>query len=151
MTTPEADAPHQPRLGSDLCLQCGMCCDGTVANTVSVEPDELDTARRVGIALEASSSTPGGPPNRWHIQVSDGHCSCYVDGSCSMYGIWRPRECHDYRCALLEGYVDGTLDLDECLRTVQEVRRLKAEVLLAKATFQVVDRKYFHRPTPDAG
>src|SRR6516164_4862180 len=84
--------------GSELCLQCGLCCDGTVFHHGRLDDGEQDFVESLGLPVEPK---PGG-----------GHalslpCPAFLDGCCSRYTEPRPAICGDYRCGLLNEYVAG--------------------------------------------
>ena len=105
--------------GSDLCLQCGLCCDGTLFPQAPLDEDEQDFAESLGLVVKAK---PGGGIA---LQMP---CSRFIDGCCSLYTVGRPAVCGSYRCALLNGYVAGTKNLDEVLPIVHLVRSLAREL-----------------------
>jgi hypothetical protein len=105
--------------GSELCLQCGLCCDGTLFPHAPLDEGEQDFAESLGLVVKAR---PGGGIA---LQMP---CSRFVDGCCSLYTVGRPAVCGSYRCALLNGYVAGTRNLDEVLPVVHLVRSLAREL-----------------------
>jgi hypothetical protein len=121
-----------PRDGADLCLSCGLCCDGSLFSNGLLIGDEVDLARSLGMAVLRSSGGTGsfkfGQP-----------CSCFRDGCCAVYDQEKPSVCTTYRCELLEGYSAGTIDLESCRDVIGWMQglthELEVEMELAFATF----------------
>src|SRR5262245_48914366 len=104
------------RDGSELCLRCGLCCDGTLFMRADLEPGEEEFAESLGLAVQPGR---GGEPGNFQLP-----CTAFIDGRCSVYERGRPARCGSYRCNLLRRYVDGTNALDEVLPIVHLVRSL---------------------------
>jgi hypothetical protein len=102
------------RNGADLCLQCGMCCDGTLFSHAPVEPSESSLVEACGLA----------PPGSGELANFDLPCPAFVDGCCSRYTDVRPHVCGAYRCRPLEHYERGVATLDESAEIVHLVRGL---------------------------
>lgn len=81
---------------TSLCLDCGLCCDGTMHSTVALEHgDDREVLLRTGFHLllfeaEARFEQP---------------CHAF-HGSCTIYED-RPTLCRSYRCALLRQVDSG--------------------------------------------
>jgi hypothetical protein len=108
------------RDGADLCLQCGLCCDGTVFHKINMKPDEKEYVESLGLPVEPNPDGDG-------VTVFE-PCPAFVDGCCSLYQVGRPATCHVYRCQLLEHYEAGHATLYDCLGIVQLVWSLAREV-----------------------
>ena len=115
--------------GSSLCLQCGMCCDGTLFGDARLLENEVELAASLGLEQE---------------RVDDGlrfrlPCSLFLDGCCSIYDQQKPAVCESYRCELLVAYGDGRSARDECLDVIGAmqgvVRRLEEEMGLRAGEF----------------
>ena len=100
------------RDGSELCLQCGMCCDGTLFDNAPLREQEVDLAATLGLELLRSSA---GEPR--FAQP----CPQFVDGCCATYQH-NPVGCTEYRCTLLRDYTAGKLDLADALSVVGTMR-----------------------------
>jgi len=106
-----------------LCVQCGLCCDGTIFEWARVFPEDdqaqlevdgfilLTTAARSGFALP---------------------CHHQQGRICGVYQRWRPQICHTFRCTLLRRFEAGELSWAEALarieRTVALVERIQAQL-----------------------
>jgi Fe-S-cluster containining protein len=144
------------RTGSDLCARCGLCCDGSLFNTVGVDDDEAASMVESGLSLEPFDE-PDGSTRVYFRQP----CIHYHEQCCTIYER-RPRVCERYTCRLLDGYRDGTKTAEECLKVVAEMRGILTELVayksrksapggaapheqLALASYEVLKKKYFRR------
>jgi hypothetical protein len=122
----------EPREGADLCLSCGMCCDGTLFSSGALLDREVDLARSLGMELFQSTKDAG-------VFKFRQPCACFREGSCAVYDQAKPAVCTTYRCELLKGYTAGTIDLDSCVDVVGWMQglmhQLEAEMGLAFGTF----------------
>jgi Fe-S-cluster containining protein len=101
---------------SELCLACGLCCDGGLFDLVNLEDD--DRARLAENGLGAPEHLPH-------------PCPHYISSACSIYAI-RPFRCRDYQCRVLEHMLEGELSRDEAHALVDQalaMRVLVQEVL----------------------
>ena len=94
-----------------LCQSCGICCDGLLFQTASVDPD--------------------GPGSSWPTELIktitvDGNfplpCQAYQDAKCSIYSA-RPAVCQDYECKLLQQFKAGEISLAAAQETVTQTLR----------------------------
>jgi hypothetical protein len=148
--------------GSTLCLQCGLCCDGTLFGFAWLDDDETARARALGLPVEQRVDKQG--RTRWSFPQP---CVRHQDGCCTIYDE-QPRRCARYTCRLLDGYVEGSRSFDDCLGVVKLVREMAAEIpatapsitnetrtnpetLMTLASLEMLYWKYFDDPeAPDA-
>src|SRR6478609_10276264 len=100
------------RDGAELCLQCGMCCDGTLFDNAPLRESEVDLAASLDLELLRSHA---GEPR--FAQP----CPQFVDGCCAAYEH-NPAGCTEYRCRLLSDYTAGKLALADALDVVGATR-----------------------------
>ena len=105
-------------MSESLCLECGLCCDGTVFAAMTIQADEREYVESLGL-----STTPDG--DRF---VAPQPCPAFQGGCCSLYTIGRPMACGAYSCRLLYGYEHDTLTRDECMLVIDEVRGVATDV-----------------------
>ena len=110
------------RNGSDLCLQCGACCDGTLFDRARLGDDQFDLAASLGMETARDPEGSGG-----FVQP----CPRFRGGCCSIYDQPKPRICGDYQCGLLRAYLAGDENLDRCLASINLVRSLAHELEVA--------------------
>jgi Fe-S-cluster containining protein len=100
----------------NLCLRCGMCCDGTIFSNVPVSADEL-------AALEKRRRLPMIESAMRFAQP----CAAHRDGRCEVYDV-RPQPCADFRCLVLERHLRGEIDEDAAHAMLAEIKTLAASV-----------------------
>jgi len=106
-------------LVSQLCPQCGLCCNGVLFKDVRLQPG--DNARR----LEG-----GGLPLR-HIRgrtVFPQPCACFDGSRCRIYAE-RPEQCRAFECGLLKRAAAGELEVSAALEKINQARRQANQVL----------------------
>lgn len=105
--------------GSDLCLECALCCDGSLFLKAQLRPHEPERARSLGLTVIESDNQPG-----FHLP-----CHLLNDKACSIYEKpERPQVCGSFRCDLLKRYLNSEVDLDSALKTIQTTRTVLAEI-----------------------
>lgn len=90
----------------DLCLSCGLCCDGSLFWAVPLEPGE---ALPVPLDADGRLRQP---------------CACF-DGACTIYAD-RPAGCRDFTCHVLEATASGQRGRDWALARIADMRRTLA-------------------------
>lgn len=111
-----------------LCLACGLCCDGTLFDGVQLERG--DSAKKLN-ALGLPVVT-----YRGHAPVSRFPQPCAAlcaDRTCRIYAD-RPKQCRTFECKLFKQTVAGEIELAAALRLATKTRRLgdKARRLLRR-------------------
>jgi len=107
-----------PRNGSDLCVACGLCCQGVFHEQARAFPEEVPL-------LEEKGFTVCHGPRGLSFALP---CSYLGATGCSVYAE-RPRTCRSYQCRLLTRYLDREVPLEQALRTVEQVRELRDRIL----------------------
>lgn len=92
----------------NICIDCGMCCDGTLFARVGL-PGDGDVALLAGtpVRVEGSSSEP----------FFSQPCVAF-DGRCSIYAV-RPTICRNFRCSLLRRHNQGEVSTEEARRIIR--------------------------------
>ncbi len=112
---PTKTAPN----ASDLCTQCGLCCDGTLFARARAFPDDLPGLAEHGLTVldQGEGEKPGfaQPCPR-------------LEGTCCTIYTERPTVCRRFRCALLMRLDSGKIDVTAALTTVAKARALVAAV-----------------------
>lgn len=95
---------------SELCLDCGLCCDGTLFRQVKVTPGERDALVTLGISVGEKR----GNPAMWlPCGKLNGKC-------CTIYEA-RPGGCRAFVCALGAKLTRQEISLDEAKAQVREM------------------------------
>jgi Fe-S-cluster containining protein len=103
-----------------LCMQCGLCCDGTFYGSVTIAVDERSRLQRVGLRIvddegKAAMKQP---------------CSALRGCLCGAYEE-RPAACAEYQCSLRKKLVAGEESLHGATATVAKMRELLASIRVA--------------------
>src|SRR6187549_1361267 len=94
-----------------LCLDCGMCCDGTLFECVEIEPNEQPAFVSLPLIRVGGKVAVPLP------------CPKHCGGRCSVYEQ-RPSRCKKFTCKLYDGVVAGSLPLASAELRIAEARRL---------------------------
>jgi Fe-S-cluster containining protein len=106
----------------DLCLSCGLCCDGALYDFVKLEPtDDAQKLRILGLPVKVSR---GKAPVASFPQPCVALCE---NRSCRVYAD-RPWQCRDFECGVLKDMKAGRITFVAALRQVKKTRRRSDEV-----------------------
>ena len=100
---------------SNICLPCGLCCDGTLIGYVQLDRDELHV-------LKDLMEIEGTHENGFFLQP----CSNYCDG-CTIYSD-RPKQCDNFNCGLLKSFEQKELNYDSATEVIKLVKQKKAGI-----------------------
>jgi len=95
---------------SVLCLECGLCCDGTLFRHVEISAAERDELVALGIGV-------GEKRKRGVMWLP---CGKLEGRCCTIYGA-RPGGCQRFVCALGKRLVGNEITLDEARVQVQQM------------------------------
>lgn len=138
---------------SDLCVSCGMCCDGTyLAWAPIVEGDDISGMQSVQHPIEVSEARGR------HFTLP---CPALVDKCCTVYGH-RPAICPTYRCDLLNSYAAGRISKTDALAAIADTLAARDQarpalyerlgVTTPKSMFTLyLDLEAAHAVAPDPG
>lgn len=99
----------------NICLACGLCCDGTLIGHVQLEQEEIPTLKKL-MDVEDENG------NGFFLQP----CSKYCNG-CTIYSK-RPKQCDSFNCDLLKSVEQNELSFDSALETVNAVKEMKKAI-----------------------
>jgi Fe-S-cluster containining protein len=111
-----ADIPAVKNLG-ELCLACGLCCDGTLFDLVKLEAGD-DAARLKALGLPVKVSRGKEPVTRFP-QPCAALCS---DCTCRVYAE-RPWQCRVFECGVFKDAKAGRVTFASAMRQVKQARR----------------------------
>lgn len=116
----------------NICLACGLCCDGTLIGHVQLDREELPTLKKL-MEIEDENS------NGFFLQPCDKYC----DG-CTIYSQ-RPKQCDNFKCDLLNSVESKKTEFSTALDAINSVKQQKTliEKKLAKLTIKL-HSKSFH-------
>jgi hypothetical protein len=123
VSNPVVSNPVVSNAEQSLCVQCGLCCDGTIFEWARVFPeDDLAQLEADGFILLTTAARSGFALPCHHQQGR----------ICGVYQRWRPQVCHTFRCALLRRVEAGEVAWAEALarieRAVALVERIQAQL-----------------------
>jgi uncharacterized protein len=110
--------PEASSNGSNLCLACGLCCDGSLFERAVLKPGEETQAEKLGLVMISHDSSK---------PAFAQPCPAFKNENCSVY-LQRPNVCKGFKCGLLLKYENGLLGLPEALENVGRVRAMQVEL-----------------------
>lgn len=108
----------------NLCLSCGICCDGTLIGFVQLDREEVPRLKELFDIENANGDGVFLQP-----------CKHYCDG-CNIYSK-RPKQCGIFKCGLLKSYEQKRLDFDTAKLIINEVKRRRIEIERKLALLQL--------------
>ena len=112
--------------GSDLCLACGLCCNGVLFRDVELRAgDDEGALRAIGAAVR-QLKTKTSVPQPCAALCQDNRCRVYAE---------RPQRCREFECVLLQRVLAGALPANQAQQRIRaahqrvdKVRRLLREL-----------------------
>ena len=102
--------------GEQLCLACGLCCDGALFGHVRLGAGD-DGRRLKALGLPVSTSRSKTPLVRFP-QPCEALCA---DRTCRVYAE-RPAQCRAFECGVFQRFSSGRIPLAKALRLVKQAR-----------------------------
>jgi hypothetical protein len=94
----------------NICLACGLCCDGTLIGHVQLKQEEVP-------ALSELMDLEGDKENGFFLHP----CQKYCEG-CTIYQD-RPVQCASFKCGLLKSVEQRKTDYTSALRSIEELKQ----------------------------
>jgi Fe-S-cluster containining protein len=103
--------------GEQLCLACGLCCDGTLFDNVHLGPgDDAKKLKALGLPVSVSRSVT---PIAHFRQPCAALCT---DRTCRVYAD-RPLQCRVFECGVFKDAQAGRITFAAALRLVKKARQ----------------------------
>lgn len=104
-------------LGEQLCVACGLCCDGTLFDLVKLEAtDDARKLKALGLPITVSR---GKTPIARFPQPCAALCA---DRKCRLYAD-RPWQCRVFECGVFKDAKAGRITVAVALRQIKQARR----------------------------
>lgn len=103
--------------GEQLCLACGLCCDGTLFDLVKLEASD-DAAKVKALGLPVKISRGKVPVARFPQPCA----ALCADRTCRLYAD-RPWQCRVFECRIFKDAKAGRVTFASALRIVKKARR----------------------------
>lgn len=118
----------------NICLSCGLCCDGTLIGHVQLSSEEIPRLKGL-MDIEDENN------NGFFLQP----CNKYCDG-CSIYSQ-RPKQCADFNCGLLKSVEQKELDFDSATEVIKVVKQKKItiEKKLVKLNIELKSQSFYFK------
>lgn len=104
-------------LGQQLCVACGLCCDGTLFDLVKLEAtDNAPKLKQLGLPVKV---TRGKVPVTLFPQPCAALCA---DRVCRIYAD-RPWQCRVFECGVFKEAKSGRMTVEVAQRLVKQARK----------------------------
>lgn len=97
----------------NICIPCGLCCDGTLIGFVQLEDENLTSIKKVMDITEEQGKG---------ILILP--CKKLTDVGCSVYAN-RPTNCAKFNCQLLDSVQNNETKASTALSIIEELKLLK--------------------------
>ncbi|HEX3730066.1 MAG TPA: YkgJ family cysteine cluster protein [Opitutaceae bacterium] len=103
--------------GEELCLACGLCCDGTLFDLVKLEPgDDARKLKALGLPVTVSRG-------REAVARFPQPCAALCENcTCRIYAD-RPGQCRVFECGVFKDAKAGRITFASALRLVKQTRQ----------------------------
>lgn len=123
-----------PKKEQDICVTCGLCCDGTLFHHAVLNKGEK------GNLPQKMENAYFKNKNGEFFKLP---CS-YFNGKCSIYDQKKAHVCSSFRCKLLKDFSKDKVKQEDALSIVQNAKKLREEIIaLAESIFGTEDKLYF--------
>ncbi len=118
---------------TNICLSCGLCCDGTLIGFVQLESEELSPVRKL---MEIEETGENG---MFFLPCNELGCN-----GCNIYSQ-RPKACRNFECGVLKSVEKKELTFDKATEVIEVVKLKKIAIEKQVAILQIeLQSKSFH-------
>lgn len=111
---------HQGDDDVELCMACGLCCDGTLFSFVPLNDADTPSSLEVEISInDENGKLSFAQP-----------CNLYSPRGCAKYAN-RPTACREFHCYLIEAYRRRDIASSDVRATIGQARQLMDSVTAA--------------------
>jgi len=120
----------------NLCISCGLCCDGTLIGFVQLDREELLPVKQL-MDIEQT-----GENGMFFLPCNELGCN-----GCNIYSQ-RPKACRNFECRVLKSVEKKELTFDKATEVIDVVKQKKIAIEKQVATLQIeLQSKSFHFKT----
>lgn len=105
-------------LDDNICIRCGMCCDGTLFQYANIDDDETLTTQ---YSFDVGTNSAG--EKRFFLP-----CGYLQNKCCSIYQSRPYKVCDHYKCTTLRHYEKGEVSRNDALMVIEQVLAVKADI-----------------------
>jgi uncharacterized protein len=124
----------------ELCVGCGLCCNGVLYSRGTAQLHEVERLRATGLVIDQVA-------DRSRFQQP---CQHHHEGRCTIYPD-RPSTCRTFRCALLQRLDGGDITLSEAIGAVAKAKRMVASVAALDPSLRLVANRTAFRREASSG
>ena len=119
----------------NICLSCGLCCDGTLIGFVQLERKEMLRLRTI---MEIEEGNGEG----FFLQP----CENLGCSGCTIYSK-RPNKCAEFECGLLNSIEQKKISFDSAIEVIELVKQLKSTILnqLMGLPFKLQSKSFYFK------
>jgi uncharacterized protein len=111
---------------SDICVTCGMCCDGTLFDRASIKGEaDIKVVESLGMEIH----------NVKDAVFFKQPCICF-DKSCTVYNKTRPLACSNFLCDPIKNFEKGEISLEQAHNQINRALYLKIAMLKEAKHFE---------------
>ena len=135
--------PRKTRLPS-ICVECGLCCDGTLYTDILFSRDEnypkIEKEKKRFPNLKYSTNTRGTDPG-WRTKLTPcQHLGTEKENCCGIYED-RPDICSSHDCWLLLEYNAGFKSYGFAVNEINRIKALQDELRIKGYTQEQIGKK----------
>jgi len=107
--------PSPATVAEQLCLNCGLCCNGVLFKDVELQPGD-DDGKLAALGLPVTNRQS--PIQNRQSQFPQPCAALCADNRCRIYAD-RPARCREFECALFKSVATGGTEASAALRTIR--------------------------------
>lgn len=112
---------------SEICKECGMCCDGTLFGKAPIDDYELKLVQY----FDSESITE--KEGKFYFK----HPCIYFDSCCTVYDKVRPNICTTYFCSPLKKVQQGESELKDAQEIIKKALKYRSEILVIASQIEI--------------
>jgi Fe-S-cluster containining protein len=102
------------REGSELCISCGLCCQGILEKAAVLEPEEVELAEELNLKPFVTNDGI----HKFHLP-----CPLIEGNVCSVYNSPHPNVCKEFQCILLDQLLSDEISLEASLKIISKIKK----------------------------